>query len=526
MNSDTKATDKIKFAPHSKTGHTPSLDSGTIQNKVIQPSRGISNSNARTNTRDFQATRCFSILCIDIATIILSFLCANYIASVLRWLAFDHTQPLVTSAHSTGLILVGLLPTLFISGLSAFWGHYNRRLPYWIEVRDLIKAVIYSSAITSLVLFALKLDFSRFWAVCFFCILVLSVPIGRLVSRHALKKLGIWTKSTVIIGDGPLAFSRARTYCDDTYLGLEVSSYVDLSSHTRIRNLSSLLRYGDEFSVEDFGARGERPHIVVAVEDLQTLTKNKKGFDAIMSTCTSMTFIPPITGIPLYNSQLIQGFRGDVATFRLQNNLKRTSSKVLKRSLDLILCLTGIVILTPAILVIAVLVKLDGGPLFFGQERIGTGGKLFVCWKFRSMQMDADTRLKYLLKNNQSARDEWNKDHKLKDDPRITKIGAFLRKTSLDEIPQFWNVIRNEMSLIGPRPIVKAEIVKYGSDFDYYSEAKPGITGLWQISGRNDLTYSERVALDVWYVRNWSPWLDIVIAIKTVPILVFGVGAY
>ena len=477
-------------------------------------------------TSEFLAPRYLSILGIDVLAIMFSFAVANFIAQGLRWFTFNSVASGPSFNALAGMIIVGCIPIVLISSYCAFWGHYNRRVPYWTEVRDLTKATMYSGAITSLVLFALKIDFSRFWAVCFFVVLIFVIPAGRVLSRVTLQRLGIWNKPTVIIGDGPTAFSRAQNYCEDEYLGLEISSYVDISAHGRVRNLASLLRYGNDYSNETFGAESERPHVVVAVDDLRSLSSNKRSFDALMSTCSSMTFIPPIAGIPLYNSQLIQGFRGDVATFRLHNNLKRPGAKIIKRVFDLFLCSIGLVILTPVVLFISLLVKLDGGPLFFGQERIGTGGNRFTCWKFRSMQMDADTRLRELLTSDKSARQEWERDHKLKNDPRITRVGAFIRKTSLDEIPQFWNVIRNEMSLIGPRPIVDAEIIKYGSDFDYYSEAKPGITGLWQISGRNNTDYDERVALDVWYVRNWSPWLDVVIGIKTIPILIFGVGAY
>ena len=525
MNDETSEAE-LKLSPLNTQNHK--FEKDAYQRAAIEAKLPPStpNPSLETVSTDFIAARHLSILLIDIAAILVSFLCAKYFAKGVRWVLFDENTLTASSSTIDAIALVGCLPILLICGFNAFWGHYNRRLPYWIEVRDLVKAVMYSGAITSLALFALKVDFSRFWAVCFFCMLVVGVPIGRLVSRRILQKLGIWTKPTIVIGDGPLAFSRAQSYCEDTYLGLKITSYVDMSSHTRIRNLALLLRLGDDYSSENFGIKNERPHIVVALEDLHRLKENKKGFDAIMSSCASMTFIPPITGIPLYNSQLIQGFRGDVATFRLHNNLKRPGAKIIKRSFDLALCLTGIALLTPIIIVISALVKMDGGPLFFGQKRVGARGRPFTCWKFRSMQVDAETRLKKLLDSDERARIEWEKDHKLKNDPRITRIGAFLRKTSLDEIPQFWNVINNDMSLIGPRPIVTAEIAKYGSDFDYYSEAKPGITGLWQISGRNDIDYDERVSLDVWYVRNWSPWLDIVIAIKTVPILIFGLGAY
>lgn len=481
---------------------------------------------SRINWADHLVARYVTIFSIDVLITMLSFLLGYYATAGLHWLLLSDVDLTVKDPNISGMLLVGFLPVLLINSFCAFWGHYNKRSPYWIEVRDLVKAVMYSGAVTSLILFALKMDFSRFWAISYFCLLVLTLPIGRIASRHILRRIGVWTKPAVILGDGSLAFSRARNYCSDAYLGLEVTSYVDISSDSRLRNLASLLRHRGELSVEHFGAEHERPHIIVAVEDLKSLADNKYNFDSIMSTCVSMTFIPPISGIPLYNSELIQGFRGDVATFRLHNNLKSTGAKIVKRVLDLIFCFAGILALAPIILIVIILIKIDGGPVFFGQERIGAGGRRFVCWKFRSMKTDAAKRLGALLEEDEEAKNEWERDHKLKNDPRITKIGAFLRKTSMDEIPQFWNVIKNEMSVIGPRPIVEAEISKYGSDFAHYANAQPGITGLWQISGRNDTNYAERVELDVWYVRNWSPWLDIVIAIKTVPILIFGIGAY
>jgi lipopolysaccharide/colanic/teichoic acid biosynthesis glycosyltransferase len=149
-----------------------------------------------------------------------------------------------------------------------------------------------------------------------------------------------------------------------------------------------------------------------------------------------------------------------------------------------------------------------------------------MAWKFRTMVVNGDEVLKAYLAANPAARDEWRRDHKLKNDPRVTWIGRILRKTSLDELPQLWNVVRGEMSLVGPRPIVRAEIPKYGEQFDVYIRAVPGITGIWQISGRNDTGYRQRVALDVEYVSTWSVWLDLKILFNTVFVVLGQKGAY
>jgi undecaprenyl-phosphate galactose phosphotransferase len=151
---------------------------------------------------------------------------------------------------------------------------------------------------------------------------------------------------------------------------------------------------------------------------------------------------------------------------------------------------------------------------------------MFGCLKFRTMVPDADGVLRRLLEDDPRARAEWESDFKLKDDPRITPIGAFLRRTSLDELPQLWNVLKGEMSLVGPRPIIEEELERYGDQVGYYLETRPGITGLWQISGRNDTGYEDRVALDSWYVRNWSLWYDLVILVKTINVVLQHKGAY
>jgi lipopolysaccharide/colanic/teichoic acid biosynthesis glycosyltransferase len=173
------------------------------------------------------------------------------------------------------------------------------------------------------------------------------------------------------------------------------------------------------------------------------------------------------------------------------------------------------------------LVRLSShGPAFYGHRRIGQGGRYFTVWKFRTMVANADRVLDDWLEKRSDLRQEWLLTHKLKFDPRNTTIGRILRKTSLDELPQLWNVFRGDMSLVGPRPIIDSEVEKYGDDYSYYLQARPGVTGLWQISGRNNTSYEERVAFDRFYVRNWSVWLDAYILTRTVRTVFTGHGAY
>lgn len=195
--------------------------------------------------------------------------------------------------------------------------------------------------------------------------------------------------------------------------------------------------------------------------------------------------------------------------------------------IDISISLAILVFIAPLLFVIALAIYLqDGGPVVFAHRRVGRSGRHFYCLKFRSMAVDAEQRLADLLANDPVAREEWARDHKLKNDPRITKLGHFLRRSSLDELPQLFNVLRGDMSLVGPRPIVDAEVPKYGRRFQCYCAVKPGITGLWQVSGRNDVSYRSRVAMDCAYAKSKSVGFDLWILAATIPAVLLRRGSY
>lgn len=197
-----------------------------------------------------------------------------------------------------------------------------------------------------------------------------------------------------------------------------------------------------------------------------------------------------------------------------------------KRALDITLALVGILLLSPLILGLVILLKLtDSGPLLYGHRRIGFRGQEFRCWKFRTMVVDGDSVLERHLRENPHQALVWQAQRKLDDDPRVTPLGAILRKLSLDELPQLLNVLKGEMSLVGPRPIVRAELDYYGRSARHYLATRPGLSGLWQISGRSDTTYLERVRLDRFYVMNWTPGMDLKIILMTIPAVAFSRGA-
>jgi exopolysaccharide production protein ExoY len=203
-----------------------------------------------------------------------------------------------------------------------------------------------------------------------------------------------------------------------------------------------------------------------------------------------------------------------------------SSGAVTKRLLDVVGAIVLGVVFSPLIVVIVFLMRRGGGSVIYKHRRVGRGGHMFACLKFRTMVPNADQVLRDLLENDPELHAEWVRDHKLRHDPRVTRLGRFLRRTSLDELPQLVNVLRGEMSLVGPRPVVREELLRYGRNVGTYLAAKPGITGLWQVTGRNDTDYRRRVVLDTYYVRNQNLLLDLYILVKTTGVVLGGNGAY
>lgn len=235
--------------------------------------------------------------------------------------------------------------------------------------------------------------------------------------------------------------------------------------------------------------------------------------------------VPDLFGVP--NQALMPHNIGSVASLEVRNNLRSVRARFVKRTIDLLGAVLGGILISPVLLLISLAIRLDSpGPAVYRARRLGRGGQPFDCFKFRSMHRDAEAKLKCVLESDPALRAEFEATHKLKNDPRVTRVGAFLRKTSLDELPQLGNVLLGTMSLVGPRPIVQAEVEKYGGVYEVYKQIRPGMTGYWQANGRSDTSYDERVAMDKFYVTNWTPWLDMVVMIQTVRVVVRGKGAY
>lgn len=218
---------------------------------------------------------------------------------------------------------------------------------------------------------------------------------------------------------------------------------------------------------------------------------------------------------------------GDIIGFSSTHNLRIPFYRILKRCIDIFIILLFCPILIPLFLILMILVKCTSkGPIFYGHKRVGKNGKEFKCWKFRTMVYNSQEILEQILATDPVRAAEWEAERKFKDDPRITKFGKFLRKTSLDELPQIINILVGQMSLVGPRPVTKPELEKYGIHKNFVLSVLPGLTGMWQVNGRSETSYEERIYFDTFYIQNWSIWLDLWILIKTIYVVIKGKGAY
>ncbi len=263
---------------------------------------------------------------------------------------------------------------------------------------------------------------------------------------------------------------------------------------------------------------------IVAMPKMDT-TKLKRLLNYSVSAFRYNVLVPDFFNVTnIWMS--VRDFDG-ILGFVTSHRLKMFWTLAIKRFMDLSLVIIGGIILLPLLLLIALLIKISSpGPVLYKHKRIGMNGKHFVAYKFRSMVVNSDEVLRQILDSDPEIKKEWEANYKLRNDPRITKIGKILRRTSFDEFPQLLNILKGEMSLVGPRPIIDAEIEKYGEDYQRIFSVKPGLTGLWQVSGRSDADYNERVSYDTYYLQSWSVWLDLWVLLKTFGVVIKGKGAY
>ncbi|MCW9448031.1 undecaprenyl-phosphate galactose phosphotransferase WbaP [Klebsiella michiganensis] len=404
--------------------------------------------------------------------------------------------------------------------------HYFYRKTFWFELKEILRTLVIFATIEIAVIAFANWYFSRYiWFFTWLSVMIL-VPSLRMLTKKILSKFDLWMRDTVIIGSGDNAIEAWRAINSESNLGFRVVNFI--SSHESSKSFNDIegvpvISCDPEISLKKFD---KRTQFIVALESHQSNMRNAWLRLFMINGYRYVSVIPTLRGMPLDSTDMSFIFSHEVMIFRVHQNLAKLSSRVLKRTFDIFGALAIIIISSPLLIYIAMKVKKDKGPAIYGHERIGKGGKPFNCLKFRSMVINSKEVLEKLLESDPVAKLEWDATFKLKNDPRVTKIGAFLRKTSLDELPQLFNVLKGEMSLVGPRPIITAELERYSDEVDYYLLSKPGMTGLWQVSGRSDVDYETRVYLDAWYVKNWSMWNDIAILFKTIGVVLKKDGAY
>lgn len=353
------------------------------------------------------------------------------------------------------------------------------------------------------------------WLLC-----LVAIPSLRAVARVAFSRTRWWGTAAVVIASGSSANRVIRTLRRWPELGLKpVGILHDQPGQVEAMALPS---WGGTHLAPTVARTHDVPYAILAMPDLtaKELSERVRRYSHFFECVLVIPDLPAASALWTSNRR----FDGLIG-YGVRHSARRRLLQSLKRSLDWVCALGGLVLLSPVLIVIAVLVKLDSpGPVFFRQTRLGLDGECFTILKFRSMYVDAEARLQVLLDQDPARREEYRHYRKLRPDPRVTPLGRWLRLYSLDELPQLVNVVTGSLSLVGPRAYLPSELPAMGGLERSALQSRPGITGLWQVSGRNELPFAERLTMDVHYAHNWTPWLDLYILAKTLPVVVRGEG--
>ena len=459
--------------------------------------------------------------------VVLGMILWDTLLALAMWQAAFVLQGIVGDGPLSAVALASIVPNVVAwLGLRAALGLYpGYGMDQVEELRRQTFALLATVTIVVVFAFVSQLDdsLSRVFLLAWALGLLLVAPLARYVIKVLMMKDGLWGKPVVVLGGHEAGARIVGVLQKEWQLGFRPVGYFDSPTYLTeetpesesFGTLGAAAAIAEEYGVDTviFTMQDTEPtHLVKLVEQAST------SFRYVM-------VMPNLGGI-INSAVIARNFAGNFAV-EVKHNLLFPWTRRTKRALDLLLTIVGALVISPLLLTIALLIKLDSpGSAVYGHRRVGAGGKHFRCWKFRTMYTNAEQLLDECLQGNPDLRAEWEQTFKLHEDPRVTRVGRLLRKTSLDELPQLWNVLLGQMSLVGPRPIVDAEIPKYGSVYELYQRTKPGISGFWQVSGRSNTSYAERVKLDAYYVHNWSVWLDLVILARTVVCVLLGRGAY
>ncbi|MHB8370738.1 MAG: undecaprenyl-phosphate galactose phosphotransferase WbaP [Leptospirales bacterium] len=446
--------------------------------------------------------------------------------------------PLPFSQTFPDLLLRFWIP-LVVTSVFAYEGLYSKRAPFWEETRQIVRSLFfaYITIFAIVSLGKMSSEVSRATIIGTGILSLIFVPLVRFWWKPFLHAKGLGIKKTILIGDNAWGRLAHLGLFRDHYMGIRIVGQVSLDE-TLLFSSESVAPLSGETAPElpFLGTLSELPAIVdslgirgavVALPDMRRESLSPL-IDEIQRHVLSVYLVPNISQVNLVNSELTYLFYEEIFLLGVHNNLKSRVNRGIKDLSDMVLALLLSLPLLPIIALLGILVALSSpSPVFFSQRRIGKKGRPFCIYKFRTMVEGAEGLLEKMLEGNPELKKEFSEKQKLASDPRITKIGKFLRRTSLDELPQIINVLKGEMSFVGPRPVTREELdCRYRESAESYQLVKPGITGLWQVSGRSERGYKMRVRLDLWYIRNWSLWLDMVILVRTVGVVFRKKGAF
>lgn len=376
-----------------------------------------------------------------------------------------------------------------------YHGIYTRRYDFWHETGIIVKSCFFGLLLNLSILAFIKIDHDLLQVsiVLAFIFLMLLLPVLKFFIKKILFKFGIWNRKAKILGETD---EFELEILNNRYLG-----YV----RAKGKDYDTLFIGGSRLSVQNLNELIE-----------QNIKENKE-----------ILFTPVLRGYDFTQAHIYKLFNSRTSLFAIHNSLQGKFNVALKRGLDIFLIVMALPLLIPIFCAVAVAMKISEprGKIFFPQQRIGLNGRLFWCLKFRSMIENGAEILKEYLEKNPQEVEYYKKYHKYKNDPRVTKLGNFLRKSSLDELPQLINVLKGDMSIVGPRPYMQCERDDMGRYAELILAVLPGITGIWQVSGRSDVDFETRAQMDAWYMKNWCIWNDIVIIIKTFKVVLMRKGA-
>jgi Undecaprenyl-phosphate galactose phosphotransferase WbaP len=472
------------------------------------------------------------ILLYDLAALLLAFATTKYLSGLL--VSLSHTLDWEAEFHhfDTRRYYYYFL-CFFVLLRFAFKGHYSRRVPLLAQVETILKTIGIAALFDCFNVYFLGYRSLPVMLICNWALCVALLVLGRQISIFIISRARDWKLPIALVGDARVVTDTFYAFDNDRHTGYDIR--VVLLTGDEPLDMEVLPKYAasadirrDDGHIDDFIRQNRQYYYIFGMGELRGPDEDKLT-SALDGAQVEYGVIPSTKSLDVYGMEPHYFFGNDIMILHRRDSIRSPSGRIVKRGIDVLVSGLGLIPLGLLMAVVWISKKLEGSdtPVFYGGERDGMNGELFRCWKFCTMKNDGDAILADLLARDEEARAEWDKFQKLKKDPRIdTRLSGLLRKTSLDELPQIWNVFHGDMSLVGPRPILPSQREEYGGLLEQYYAVRPGLTGLWQVSGRNETSFQQRVYWDSWYIRNWSLWYDIVILFKTAKVLVTGKGAY